>query len=130
MWYAEGVPNPVDFLQDDDGDLALPLTVVSDLPTYTEQTLRVNLSSFLGEWFLNTLIGLPLFRDVIGQQYDQALVQAMYRRAAERTRGVGSVDRVTVEYDYPTRVLSIPELSYFTVEGEAVDPGPFIVDLG
>lgn len=125
--------NPVDFLQTEEGDLDLSaggLSLVADLPTYTRQALRVNLSSFLGEWFLDTRIGLPLFRDVIGQQYDPALVAAMYRRAAERTRGVGSVDRVQLEYDNATRVLSVPELSYLTTEGDAVDRGPFIVDLG
>jgi hypothetical protein len=122
---------PKDFLQNGAGDLDFSQGVrfTPDLKTYVEQALTVNLDVFLAEWFLDLRLGMPLFRDVIGEQFDPALCEAIYRKGAEKTRGVGAVQSLTLDFDSSTRTMRV-DLDALTTEGEVLDPGPFVIDLG
>lgn len=124
------MPIPVDFLQTDDGDLDLSLGLrqTPDLATYVRQALSVNLQTFLGEWFLDTRLGLPVFRVTAGKRYDPALVDTMYRQAVVKTRGVGSLDSLQISFDNARRRLAV-DIECTTAEGDPVDPGPLLIDL-
>jgi hypothetical protein len=125
------VPIPRDFLQDASGDLDFSqgLRQTPDLPTFVRQKFSENFNFFQGEWFLDTTKGLPMFKYVIGQKFDGPLLNTLYRRAAVKTHGVGSVDALSLEYDNRLRLLSVA-IDARTVEGEEVPAAePFIVEI-
>ncbi len=125
------MPRPVDFLQDSSGDLDFSkgLQPTPDLPTYVRQKLSENFNFWQGEWFLDTRKGIPFFKHVIGQHFDRFLLQTLFRRAAVRTHGVGSVEALTLAYDNRLRELAVLA-RVRTVEGEDVPaPVPFIVEI-
>ncbi len=125
------MPIPRDFLQTADGDLDFSegLRFTPDLATYVQQCLRVNLSTFLGEWFLDTRLGLPFFRVTAGRRFDPALVDAMYRQAVQKTNGVASVDAVELDFDRTRRVLAV-NIACTAADGSAVAfPLPLVIDL-
>jgi hypothetical protein len=125
------MPLPVDFLQDANGDLDFSkgLQHTPDLPTYVRQKLSENFNFWQGEWFLDTRKGIPYFKHVIGQKFDRFLLQTLFRRAAVRTHGVGSVEALALAFDNEARELSVLA-RVRTVQGEEVPaPVPFIVEI-
>src|SRR6185503_8634444 len=125
------MPRPVDFLQDSDGDLDFSkgLQHTPDLVTYVLQKLGENFNFWQGEWFLDLRKGIPYFKYVIGQKFDRFLLQTLFRRAAARTHGVGSVEALTLAFNGPTRELVV-QLRARTTEGEEIAPAePFIVEI-
>lgn len=45
--------------------LNFDLQLNSDLSLYVSQKLRIKLSTFRGEWYLNTSAGLPYYEDIL-----------------------------------------------------------------
>jgi hypothetical protein len=109
-----------------DLDLSKGLRLTSGLAEYTRQQLRINLGVFLGEWFLDQRLGLPVFRDLIGQPFDPALAQSIYRQGIAKTRGVGSTGPV-IATQGPDRRLQIEADNVQTLEGEDVPFEPLIL---
>lgn len=125
------MPIPRDFLQDASGDLDFSkgLRQTPDLPTFVRQKYSENFNFFQEEWFLDRTKGLPMFKYVIGQHYDGPLLHTLYRRAAVKTHGVGSVDALSLVYDNRTRLLSVA-IDSRTIEGDEVPAAePFIVEI-
>jgi hypothetical protein len=122
---------PTDFLQTVDGDLDLSLGLrnTTDLVTYVKQKLTETFSFFQGEWQGDLRLGIPYFRYVLGQRYDQALLRTIFFQAAARTHGVGSVEAIDLEFDSKNSMLYIrPKVR--TVAGEEVPLAqPIIVEI-
>lgn len=124
------MPTLTTFLQDSSGDLDFSggLRLTSDLATYVKQALSVNLSFFLGEWFLDTRLGMPYFKYIIGQRLDEGLVSSIFRRACLKTYGVADVISLTLSLDNATRLLSVFGVVRLT-SGEPLPVGPFYIEV-
>lgn len=126
---------PFSFISTSTGDLDLSkgLQQTTTMAQYVAQRLRQNLSFFLGEWFLDRRQGLPYWKRIIAQRYDQALIEQIFRKACEATIGVARVARIQVAFNRRTRVLSIPSLIVICNDGSKItqdDLGrPFIINL-
>lgn len=113
---------PKSFLLDPitgDLDMARGLRFTEDLQTYVVQRLDENFSFFLGEWFLNTRLGIPYHERVIGQKPDFALLQTLLSRAALRTVGVASVPSFRVAFDRKVRKAQ-PNFSIVLTDGTEI----------
>jgi len=56
------------------------------------QHLRIRLRFFLGEWFLDTRVGIPYFSVFFIKQPNLAAIEAIYRRAIQTVPGVDSLE--------------------------------------
>jgi hypothetical protein len=112
---------PTQLLHGSDGDLdlSLGLRLTPDLATYVQQKIDLRFSWFLGEWFLDQRLGLPYFRDIIGQRYDQRLCDSLFLRALQRVPGVGNVRACFTTFDAPSRTLRVDGEALLTT-GEVV----------
>lgn len=73
----------------------------------TAQRLREKFRIFLGEWALNTLEGVPYFRDVFVKNPNMSTVQGVFTRVLSDDPAVASVTQMRVELDPATRKLSV-----------------------
>lgn len=61
--------------------------------TYTQseivsQRLKITLSTFLGEWFLDTTIGVPYFQQIFGKGRSKSAVDVIFQRIIAADPGV------------------------------------------
>ncbi len=73
--------------------------------TRTRQKLRIRLSTFLGEWFLDQRVGIPYFRDVLVKNPDEAIVRGIFADVITSTPEVLTLDRL--DLDLSGRTLSL-----------------------
>jgi hypothetical protein len=71
-----------------------------------QQRLQTRLKILLGEWYLQRDEGMPIFTEVIGRS-NIAHVRQLYRSRIVRTEGVTSLDKLELELNSTTRVLTI-----------------------
>jgi hypothetical protein len=93
-----------------------------------EQNLRIRLRFFLEEWFLDTRLGIPYFREVLIKNPNMLLVQSIFRNAILTTTGISTVNTLTSELDKSTRSLSL----YFTATmdtGATLTYSPFVIEI-
>lgn len=95
----------------DTGDLAITdlgaARLTASLLDEVAQRLRTKLQHFLGEWFLDTTLGLPYFRDVLVRAPDMAVVRALFQDAITSDAGVEQLVRLDLSLDTETRGLSV-----------------------
>lgn len=108
-----------DFLLGTDGDLLIsgrdftPVTGIDAI----RQHIEIRLRTFLGEWFLDTTVGVPYIQEIFADKNpDTDLIRSIIRREAAKTPGVISADTLEVSLDTTTRNLTI-ELDMTTTEG-------------
>lgn len=93
------------FLLDDVGDLAIinnSLTLNSGNAAVT-QHLQIHFQIFLGEWFLDTQVGVPWFRDVLIKNPSFAVVQQMLKAVILDTPGVLQILSFSLVFDSPQK---------------------------
>lgn len=71
------------------------------------QEAKINLGWVMGEWFLDEDRGIPYFEQVLVKSPNLPVIQALYRRALLGTRGVVSVESLTLDLDKATRTLTV-----------------------
>lgn len=87
-----------DLLQDTYGDLEFTnnsLTFVEGADEVV-QRLRQRLRSFLGEWFLNTSLGIPYLQEILKKNPQHGIVDAILKKHILNTPGVIKL----LEYSY------------------------------
>lgn len=62
--------------------------VTYDQQDVVAQRLKIKLSTFLGEWFLDTSIGIPYFEEVLVKGFDKQSVDALFQTAIVEDSGV------------------------------------------
>jgi len=106
-----------------DGDLAF----VEDDEAIA-QNLKIRFLFFAEEWFLDTRLGIPYFRDILIKNPDEDLIRYLFIRAAETTAGVDSVTEFSLAIDKNARKLSI-NLRALLDSGEELVFTDFILDV-
>lgn len=82
-----------------------------------DQHLRAKLRTFLGEWFLDTRIGIPYFQQILGRKNPPVnLISAILRKAILQTSGVVSVSNLQLALDSKTRELVVAFEAKTTLE--------------
>lgn len=98
-----------DFALTGDGDLEITrghLRVVTGTEAIA-QRLRTRLKLFRGEWFLDTLQGVPYHDFVLRKRTSPAVRREVFRRAIVSMRGVRQLVSLTVELDRVGRNLIV-----------------------
>jgi hypothetical protein len=103
------------------GDLALSghalqLTSGKDA---VAQKLRVRLRLFLGEWALDTSVGIPYYRDVFTKGVTQSGLQSLFSRAIRSCPGVDALVSLAANVDTATRSSTV-SFAVRTTEGDIV----------
>lgn len=97
------------FLLDNTGDLDTSnneLTLTTGLQAI-QQHLQVKLRMFLGEWFLNTSVGVPWFQDILVKQPNFVTIENALKTEILET--VGVIELISFEFDFnsTTRVFTL-----------------------
>lgn len=71
------------------------------------QDITIRLQTFLGEWFLDTRIGIPYFQKVLGQKPRLIALKGLFRKAILTTSGVISISDFTLNFTGATRTLDV-----------------------
>ncbi|OBW92973.1 hypothetical protein [Gallibacterium salpingitidis] len=80
------------------------------------QQIKVVLLTFLGEWFLDTTIGVPYFDDILVKNPDSSRIQAIFHQKIRQVNGVQAVEQLTLHFNRQAREL-IVQFSARTNEG-------------
>jgi hypothetical protein len=99
----------VDLKLDNFGDLDLTsggLELVEGTDAIT-QHIKIRLRFVLGEWFLDTRIGLPYYQTILVKNPRLVIVQALFARTIRETPGVESLERIRLAIDGATRILTV-----------------------
>lgn len=94
------------FLDPTTGDLAVPFQIVRG-ELAVMQRIRIRFRFFLGEWFLDTRLGVPYYRDILIKNPDSILISFIFRQVLLSTPGVASVASFSASLDRPTRFLTV-----------------------
>lgn len=81
--------------------------VIVDGINQKAQQIKVVLLTFLGEWFLDTTIGLPYFDEVLVKNPERSRIQSIFRRKIMGVKGVLGVERLSLDFDLRERTLFV-----------------------
>ena len=98
-----------DLKLDDSGDLHLDgadLALVAGGAAIA-QAVKVRLSFFAAEWFLDESVGLPFFESILVKSPNFILVQDLIRTEIENTPGVAAIEELDFRFDAALRKLSV-----------------------
>lgn len=85
------------------------------------QKLRLKISSFQGDWFLDLLFGLPYFGRIFRRGVNESDLLQIYQNAIQTTRGVASIDSLTLALpDARNRFLTV-EADVTTSTGDQIN---------
>lgn len=101
-----------------DGDIAVENNDVSfvDGADGIAQHMQIRYRLFLGEWFLNTSLGVPWFRDVLVKPASLPVVQDVLKEVALETPGVIEITKFIFGFDSATREISLA-INVFSDDG-------------
>jgi hypothetical protein len=71
------------------------------------QKVGIHLRTWLGEWFLDTLYGVPYFEEVLGKGRRLAIVESVLRAQILSVEGVAAISSFSMTLDGPTRQLTV-----------------------
>ena len=71
------------------------------------QKLGIKLQIFTGSWFLDLTLGIPYFEQVLRKGVNEGDILQIFNDALRNTRGVASVDELTLTFNTAARTLSV-----------------------
>ncbi len=83
------------------------------------QGIKVRLLLFRGEAFLNTLLGVPYFSEILIKGIDEASLQGIFREAILGAKGVTELETLTLTYDPVDRSLAVDFVAFGTLDALA-----------
>lgn len=100
-------------------------------PALIRQRLAARFDFWLGEWFLNTLEGVPYYRDVFGKNPNLDTIRSIFRQVILTTPGVLSIRRFDLVFDSAERTLRFNFEAIVTGGSIVVAPGDedFIISV-
>ncbi len=99
----------MDLLLDNDGDLSVvdgEIALVAENEAI-RQHLQIRLKTFLGEWFLDTTIGMPYFEEFLIKNPSKLIMEARMREAILETPGIASINSLLFLFETSTRSMTI-----------------------
>ncbi len=117
-----------DLKLDINGDLDLStgdLVILSGVDA-TAQRLSRKLKFFLGEWFLDTRLGIPYFGSILVKNPSTNVIISLYRQVITSDEAVTILNDLDLEYDAANRTLSV-SFTAETVEGPLEFETEFII---
>ncbi|WP_443698908.1 hypothetical protein [Pseudomonas sp.] len=72
-----------------------PKYTTQPLTQTVEQRLRIRLSTFKGEWFMDTTYGIPYFQSILGKKSTKEAVDLIFQQAILAENGVKEVSSFT-----------------------------------
>lgn len=99
----------MDIKLDTTGDIDLTTgdLVLLEGPDAIAQHLRIRLRFYLGEWYLDTRIGIPYFQTILVKGARLNIVRAIFRKVILTTPGVEGLRSLDLEYEGVTRKLTV-----------------------
>lgn len=71
------------------------------------QQIKINLLSFLGEWFLDNTYGVPYLEDILIKNPRMTTVETIMRNHINSVPNVTSVDALSLDWDRRGRTLRV-----------------------
>lgn len=71
------------------------------------QQIKIALMTFLGEWFLDTTIGLPYFEQILLKSADKVKIETIFRKKILAVAGVQRVLKLETYIDRQARILTV-----------------------
>lgn len=81
--------------------------VLVDAKEAIVQHILQRLRTFLGEWFLDTTIGVPYFQQILIKNPDKAKIQALLLDVIRNTPGVDTLSNYAFGIDTASRVFNV-----------------------
>jgi len=81
--------------------------VIIDGDAAIVQHLLIRFNFFLGEWKLDTEIGIPYFQEILIKNPDSVAVRNVFREVILGTPGIASLARFDLEIEAVTRELGL-----------------------
>ena len=102
-----------------DGDIVIDpiqgLKLVKDNEAIGQHVAQ-RLQSFAGDWFLDRQSGIDWFENVLGNQYDPDLVEAIVKVEIIETHGVNAITSFNLRFDPRTRQMTGFNIVVLTIE--------------
>lgn len=98
-------------------------------PEYVKQKIASRLRFFLGEWFLDQRLGVPYFRDVLGQNPQIEVIRSILRQVILSVQEVTTISQLDLTHDKDERTLAVA-FDCALVEGgvlEVRQPDPLFI---
>jgi len=105
---------------DSDGDLKIENNTLSfvDGIDYVAQCLKIRLQFFLGEWFLNTTLGVPYFQEILVKNPNRIAVNNYIQMTILNSPNIQKITQYNADFDVgQTRQLRV-QFSAITDYGE------------
>ena len=71
------------------------------------QQIKINLMSFLGEWFLDTTYGVPYLQDIMIKNPKMSSVESILRSHINSVPDVKRIDSLALDWDRRSRILGV-----------------------
>lgn len=94
-----------------EGDLEigsdLDLNMASGID-HTAMKIRQRLRTFQGEWWLNPSLGIPYYKNILGQvSPDLEVIRGIFINSISAVPGVASVTSLSLSFDNSTRTIAV-----------------------
>jgi len=84
------------------------------------QHARQRLKTHKGEWFLDTVAGVPWLDEILGRGYDPALGEAVIKDAIAGTYGVTEITSFSIRFNASQRELEAYSITVETIYDQGV----------
>tara|TARA_Y100000361_G_scaffold119622_1_gene111132 strand:- start:963 stop:1334 length:372 start_codon:yes stop_codon:yes gene_type:complete len=95
---------------------------------HTLSKIRSRIKFFLGEWFADTRLGVPYYRDILGQKTPTPVIRSIFWQVLSECPGVASVVKLDVSFDARKRELTVGPWEVILQDGSFLSSKPFIVE--
>lgn len=95
------------------------LTFTDDTSKYVAQKLRIRLSFFLGEWYLNVLKGIPYYEEILIKNPNLNYIEDLLKSEIVVLDEVEQLLNFNLVYEGTTRTLSV-EFTAQLIDGSTV----------
>jgi len=86
----------------------------------TAQRLTISFGTYLGEWFLDSRVGVPYFQTIFAKGTPTSEIEDIFRQVLEKDDGIDQVSELVVEYDAATRDLTVSVVAR-DIDGNTVE---------
>jgi hypothetical protein len=93
-------------------------TMTTNNTDWIMQKIRIKLRTFLGEWFLDTSVGIPFF-EILEKNPNTKLLEAIFKQKILEVAGVAEIVSFSLDYSGTTRTVK-PVFSVKLQNGELI----------